>query len=91
MFTVSGLISNEEKEGISSENIIVGGFSQGGAVALYTALTSPKKLGGIVGLSTWLPLHKQFPQVSRNTSSSTTDQMYMQHSNNLLVDICLLS
>jgi len=62
-FSVSGLINNEEKEGISTENIIVGGFSQGGAVALYTALTSPKKLGGIVGLSTWLPLHKSFPQV----------------------------
>ncbi|XP_052776599.1 acyl-protein thioesterase 1-like [Mya arenaria] len=56
------LIANEEKEGISSENVYVGGFSQGGAVALYTALTSQKKLAGIVGLSTWLPLNKQFPQ-----------------------------
>lgn len=57
------LIADEEKAGISSENIFVGGFSQGGAVAMYTALTSTKKLGGVIGLSTWLPLHKKFPSV----------------------------
>lgn len=62
--SVHGLINSEEKDGINTENIYVGGFSQGGAVALYTALTSSKKLGGVVGLSTWLPLHKHFPQVN---------------------------
>lgn len=40
-----------------------GGFSQGGALALYTALTMEKKLGGILALSSWLPLHKEFPKV----------------------------
>jgi predicted esterase len=48
--------------GISSENIILGGFSQGGALALYTALTSEKKLGGVVALSTWLPIRQEFPE-----------------------------
>lgn len=57
------LIEKEEKSGISSDNIFVGGFSQGGAVALYTALTHEKPLAGVVGLSCWLPLHKDFPQV----------------------------
>ena len=71
---VLGLIANEEKDGISSENVIVGGFSQGGAVALYTALTAKKKLGGIVGLSTWLPLNKQFPQVDRWTGDGFKHQ-----------------
>ncbi|XP_060553367.1 acyl-protein thioesterase 2-like [Ruditapes philippinarum] len=55
------LIEEEEKKGISSENIILGGFSQGGAVALYTAFTHDKPLAGIVGLSTWLPIHSEFP------------------------------
>lgn len=40
-----------------------GGFSQGGALALYTALTMEKTLGGILALSSWLPLHKEFPKV----------------------------
>ena len=53
---VHKLIEDEEKNGISSENIIVGGFSQGGAIALYAGLTCPKKLGGIIGMSCYLPL-----------------------------------
>jgi len=53
------LIASEEKL-VSSENIYVGGFSQGGAVALYTAFTIDKPLAGVIGLSTWMPLHKQF-------------------------------
>ena len=44
-----------------SFRIILGGFSQGGALAIYTGLTSQYKLAGIVGLSCWLPLHKGFP------------------------------
>jgi predicted esterase len=36
-----------------------GGFSQGGALALYTAITSGKNLGGVAALSCWLPLNKQ--------------------------------
>jgi hypothetical protein len=39
--------------------LFAGGFSQGGALALYTALTSLKKLGGVAALSCWLPLNKQ--------------------------------
>lgn len=38
--------------------------SQGGALSLYTALTCPHPLAGIVALSCWLPLHRNFPQVS---------------------------
>lgn len=60
---VHGLIDKEIKDGIPSERIIVGGFSQGGALALYSALTYPKKLAGIVGLSCWAPLAKLFPKV----------------------------
>jgi len=62
--TVQSLISDEEKKGIDRSRIVVGGFSQGGAVALYSSFTIPQKpVAGIVGLSTWLPLHKTFPAV----------------------------
>lgn len=54
-------VAEEEKNGIPSSRIVLAGFSQGGAVALYSALTMDKPLAGIAGLSTWLPLHKSFP------------------------------
>jgi hypothetical protein len=41
---------------------------QGGALSLYTALTCPHPLAGIVALSCWLPLHRNFPQVSVPTA-----------------------
>ncbi len=47
--------------GIPARRIVLGGFSQGGAVALYTALTSKHQLAGILALSTWLPISKSIP------------------------------
>ncbi|XP_068604043.1 acyl-protein thioesterase 1 [Brachionichthys hirsutus] len=61
---LEALIKQEVKNGIPSNRIILGGFSQGGAVALYTALTSQQQLAGVVALSCWLPLRKAFPQAS---------------------------
>ncbi|CAH1372645.1 acyl-protein thioesterase 1 [Tenebrio molitor] len=55
------MIDNEMKEGIPANRIIVGGFSQGGALAMYSALVFPQQLGGVISLSGWLPLHKSFP------------------------------
>jgi len=55
---IIGLIEQEIKAGIPSNRIMLGGFSQGGALALYTALNTDHKLGGVVGLSCWYPLHK---------------------------------
>lgn len=60
---VHSLIKKEMKEGIPSERIVLGGFSQGGALALHSALTFPQKLAGVVALSCWLPLHKAFSPV----------------------------
>ena len=65
VFPVQSLIEGEEKLGISRDRIIVGGFSQGGALALYSTLTSSKpNVAGVIALSSWLPLHKTFPGVS---------------------------
>ncbi|KAM0326197.1 hypothetical protein ACHAQA_006794 [Verticillium albo-atrum] len=55
-----GLIQAEVDSGIPSERIVLGGFSQGGAMALFAGLTAPVKLGGIVGLSCWLLLSGKF-------------------------------
>lgn len=50
------LIEREIGHGIKSNNIILAGFSQGGAIALHTGLRYEKPLAGIMGLSTYLPL-----------------------------------
>lgn len=47
------------REGIPAERIILGGFSQGGAIALQAYLRSERPLGGFAGLSTWLALRSE--------------------------------
>ncbi|KAL1129050.1 hypothetical protein AAG570_013582 [Ranatra chinensis] len=61
---VHAMIDAEEKSGIPSNRVVIGGFSQGGALALYSAFTYQKKLAGVMVLSCWLPLHKQFPSAA---------------------------
>ncbi len=50
------LIEREHERGIDYSRIVAAGFSQGGAIALHTALRLPHRLAGVMGLSTWLPL-----------------------------------
>lgn len=57
------MINSEIQAGIEANRIVIGGFSQGGALALYSALTFPQPLAGVIALSAWLPLHKQFPSI----------------------------
>ncbi|NXF21793.1 LYPA2 thioesterase, partial [Rhodinocichla rosea] len=64
--SIKAIIEHEMKNGIPPNRIILGGFSQGGALSLYTALTCQHQLAGIVALSCWLPLHKAFPQAANN-------------------------
>ena len=52
------LIDHEIAQGMNSDQIVLAGFSQGGAVALFTGLRYPKRLSGILALSTYLPLQK---------------------------------
>lgn len=53
---INALIQKEIDRGIPANRIVIAGFSQGGAIALHTALRYPKKLGGILALSTYLPI-----------------------------------
>ena len=68
---IDKLIENEIKEGINSSRIILGGVSQGGAMALYTTLTNQHKLGGMIILSSWLPLRNKFPGSVVGTNTDT--------------------
>lgn len=53
---INALIQNELDADIPAERIILAGFSQGGAMALYCGLRYPRRLGGILVLSAYLPL-----------------------------------
>lgn len=52
---LENLIKQEMASGISSEHILLAGFSQGGVIALHTGLTFKHKLAGIIALSTYFP------------------------------------
>jgi phospholipase/carboxylesterase len=56
---VHGLIEQQIQRGLPSERIVLGGFSQGCAMALLSGIRHPQKLGGIFGLSGYLPLAAQ--------------------------------
>ena len=53
------LIDAEIEAGIPAERIILMGFSQGGALALYGGLHYRERLGGIIGLSTYFPMREE--------------------------------
>lgn len=74
---VGALIENEITKGIAPGNIILAGFSQGGAIALYAGLTNKYKLGGILALSTYLPIQEHTFATLRQDASSIP--LFMAH------------
>lgn len=56
------LISREAKKGIPHDKIVLAGFSQGGAIALQTALRHRERLAGALALSTYLPLSSKLKE-----------------------------
>lgn len=53
---VTRLIEREIERGVPSSRIVIAGFSQGGAISLFTALRHPERLAGVIGLSTYMVL-----------------------------------
>ena len=61
---VDKLVQAEIDSGIPENKIVVGGFSQGGAIAMLYGLTKGRDLAGMVGLSTWVVLNHKIAEVS---------------------------
>jgi phospholipase/carboxylesterase len=53
---IESVLANEKARGMPANRIVVGGFSQGCAMALMVGLRHAEALGGIIGLSGYLPL-----------------------------------
>jgi phospholipase/carboxylesterase len=53
---VDALIARENGRGVPTGQVLLAGFSQGGAIALAAGVRHGARLGGIIALSTYLPL-----------------------------------
>lgn len=73
------LIAEEVKAGIPTERIVLGGFSQGGAMSLLAGVTSPTKLGGIFGLSCYLLLKDKIREMVPADSPNKATPIFMGH------------
>lgn len=78
--TLEALIRRERERGIDSRQLILAGFSQGGAIALHSGLRHAEPLGGILALSTYLPLAATFEQ-ERHPANQTVP-IFMAHGKN---------
>jgi phospholipase/carboxylesterase len=64
---VAEFIDAEIEKGISSERILLIGFSQGGVMALHAATRYPKKLAGVASLSSYFPTASTMPKDGVNS------------------------
>ncbi len=89
---VNTLIQKELDRGITAERIVIAGFSQGGAIALHTALRYPKKLAGVLALSTYLPVKTKLSAESNAANKSVP--IFMAHGlfdDVITLDMCKIS
>jgi len=76
------LINEEVAAGIPANRIVLGGFSQGGAMALHAGLTSEHKLGGIFGLSSYMLLRNTFKKTIDDAGNANAGtKIFMGHGN----------
>jgi phospholipase/carboxylesterase len=74
---IETLITEEVKKGIEPARIVLAGFSQGGAIALHTALRYPAPLAGVLALSTYLPLAEKLKEEAGAANRKTP--IFMAH------------
>lgn len=74
---INELITKEIDDGLESTRIVLGGFSQGGAMTLLTGLTTERKLGGLAVLSGYLPLADKMKAMM--SAHARTMPIFMAH------------
>lgn len=71
------LIDREIERGVASERIVLGGFSQGGAMALHIGLREERRLAGIMVLSGYMVLPQTF--AAERTAANAETPLFMAH------------
>ena len=74
---IEALIAREQARGVKPGQIVLAGFSQGGAIALQAGLRHPARLAGILALSTYLPLPDKIEQ--ERSSANRDIPIFMAH------------
>jgi len=66
---IHGLINDQIAAGIPARRIILGGFSQGGAMSLFSGLTFKERLAGVFGLSCYQLMPSKFEGLHKEAGS----------------------
>jgi phospholipase/carboxylesterase len=74
---VEKLIRRENERGIDSSRIVLAGFSQGGAMAIYSGTRYLDKLAGIIGLSCYMLLETKFS--AERTAANHSTSIFLGH------------
>jgi len=74
---IGGLIARENERGIPTNRIVLAGFSQGGAISLFTGPRYPQQLAGILALSCYMLLEDTLP--SERQRANFTTPIFMGH------------
>jgi len=74
---VRALIAREKERGVAPDRIVIAGFSQGGAMALFTGTRYPEKLAGIIGLSCYMLLAETL--ASERSAVNQTTPIFVAH------------
>jgi phospholipase/carboxylesterase len=72
---LDGLILREIERGIQPEKVVIAGFSQGGAVAIQTALHTEHPIAGLMALSTYMAI----PDAVAKTEGPKNLPIFMAH------------
>lgn len=68
------LIERENDRGVDCNRIVLAGFSQGGAIAMHTAMRFSERLAGLMALSSWMPLESTInEEVAQEPGSQPRD------------------
>ena len=70
-------LEREIAAGVPRGRVVLAGFSQGGAIALHAGLRQPAPLGGVLALSTYLPIHQTV--MAELTSAGRSTPIFMCH------------
>ncbi len=74
---IQHLIEQEKAEGVPTDRIVLGGFSQGGAMDLQVGLRFKERLGGLIVLSAYLPLAQSLAE--QRSSHNQNIPIFMAH------------
>jgi len=74
---VRQLIAQEGKRGIAAHRVVLAGFSQGGAVSLYTSVRFAETLAGVMALSCYFPRPDSF--IAERAPANNATPIFMAH------------